>query len=77
MWLCDEIIEEKKTNPTILMKNPQKPCKKFVYVTCILLIAVALLVAVNTFYYLIKYWAKQKTSPIYVANYELKEVIHW
>ena len=77
MWLCDEIIEKKKQIQQFWWKKPQKPCKKFVYVTCILLIAVALLVAVNSFYYLIKYWAKQKTSPIYVANYELKEVVHW
>ena len=43
-----------------------------------LLITIALLVDVNLYYYLIKYWAKQKhLLPFHDTNNESKQVLYW
>ena len=71
--MCNEIIEK-----TILMKKKKRICKTqhFYMLFAVLLIAIALLIAVSTYCYLIKYRAKQKQLlPFEVTNHELREVL--
>ena len=70
--MCNEIIEK-----TILMKK-KRICKTqhFYMLFAVLLITIALLIAVSTYCYLIKYRAKQKQLfPFEVTNHELREVL--
>ena len=74
----DEIMEaETKTVPSNF--NEKKiNCKtqNWYILLAFLLTTIALLIAVNIFCYLIKYWAKQKyLLPFPVKNNELREVL--
>ena len=74
--LCDETIdtEETKTDPQNITCNPQN----FYILLAFLLISIAILIAVSIYYYLIKYWAKQKQLlPFHVSNNEVKQVFYW
>ena len=72
--MCNEIIEK-----TILMKKKKKRIfrtQHFYMLFAVLLITIALLIAVSTYCYLIKYRAKQKQLlPFEVTNHELREVL--
>ena len=72
--MCNEIIEK-----TILMKKKKKRIfrtQHFYMLFAVLLITIALLIAVSTYCYLIKYRAKQKhLLPFEVNNHELREVL--
>ena len=58
--MCDEIIEETKTVLTNFNEAKSRlKNTKFLYFA-FLLIAIALLISVSIYYYLIKYQAKQK-----------------
>ena len=75
---CDEIIEETKTVPTNFNEKKQ-PVKHriFIFYLHFLLISIALLIAVSTCCYLIKYKTKQKhLLPFHGTNNELKEIIY-
>ena len=74
--LCDETIdtEETKTDPQNITCNPQN----FYILLAFLLISIAILIAVSIYYYLIKYWAKQKQLlAFHVSNNEVKQVFYW
>ena len=64
---CDEIMETTKIIPASL----------YISLT-FLLIIIALLIAVSSYCYLIKYWAKQKQHllPYHVTNNKLKKVLY-
>ena len=73
---CDEIIEETKTVPTNFNEKKQ-PVKHRIFILHFLLISIALLIAVSTCCYLIKYKIKQKhLLPFHGTNNELKEIIY-
>ena len=68
--ICDETIDTTKFN------NKKVTCKKkILYILlAFLLITIALLIAVSTYYYLIKYQAKQKNLlPFHFLINKLKE----
>ena len=80
---CDEIIdanaeaksydEETKT----ILKDIICETKCFYILLAFLLIAIALLIVVSVYCYLIKYKAKRKhLLPFYITNNELKEVLY-
>ena len=74
---CDEIIEEETKIVTTNFNEANAICKtRSLYILrAFLLIAIALLIAVSIYCYLIKYKAKQKQLlPFYITNKELKEV---
>ena len=78
MITCDEIIEEetKTVTTTFNEKNAVCKTKNFYILLAFLLVAIALLIAVSIYYYLIKYKAKQKhLLPYYITNNELKKVL--
>ena len=65
MITCDEVIksydEEIKTIPTNFdEKNITCKTQSFYILLTFLLVAITLLIAVSKYYYLIKYWTKQK-----------------
>ena len=69
-----QILMEK--NNFISKKKISKP-KTFYMLLAFLLITIALLIAVSTYCYLIKYKAKQKhLLPFYIRNNKLKEVLY-
>ena len=72
--MCDEFIEETKTVPTSL--NEERKFQNLsIYLD--LLITIALLIAVNIYCYLIKYWTKQKhLIPFHITNNKLRDVLY-
>ena len=88
MTTCGEITEEKAekvtTNFNEKMQSVKQKISIIYYILLIFyflhlsLIAIALLVAVSIYCYLIKYRAKQKRLlPFYVTNNESKEIMYW
>ena len=87
--ICDEIVDrEGKSNDEETKAVPKNfnekkaTCKtqNFYILLTFSLIAIALLIAVSTYCYLIKYWAKQKhLLPFQVTNnhFTLKQVLYW
>ena len=72
--MCDEFIEETKTVLTSF-KEKRKFQNLSIYLD--LLITIALLIAVNIYYYLIKYWTKQKhLIPFHITNNKLRDVLY-
>ena len=66
---CDEIIE-------LLVKKATFKTQNFYILVTFLLIAVVLLIAVNIYFYLIKYQEKRKyLLPFYNTNNKLKQVL--
>ena len=87
MTTCGEITEEKAetviTNFNEKMQSVKQKISIIYYILLIFyflhlsLIAIALLVAVSIYCYLIKYRAKQKRLlPFYVTNNESKEIMY-
>ena len=85
--MCGEIIESynEETKTTSTNFNKKKPSFKTqnfyitLYIILILffLIPIALLIAVNIYYYLTKYWGKEKyLLPLHFTNNKLKEIIY-
>ena len=79
---CDEVIgpydEETKTIPTNFdEKKAICETQNFYILLSFLLITIALLIAVRTYCYLIRYQAKQKhLLPFHCTNKELEEVVY-
>ena len=70
--------EETKTVPANFNEK-SITCKtqSFCVLLAFLLIIITLLIAVNIYCYLVKYWEKQKhLLPLHVTNNELKEVMY-
>ena len=84
MITCDEVIDanvEAKWNDKetkTIQKNIICETRSFYIQLAFLLNTTALLIAVNSYCYLVKYKAKQKKHllPFYVKNNELREVFH-
>ena len=78
-WNYKSNNEDTKTLSTNFNeKNITCKTQNFYILLSFLLITIALLIAVSIYYYLIKYWAKQKYSlPIHDKINELKQVLHW
>ena len=84
---CDEVIDvqaksngkETKPFPTNFNeKSITYNTRSFYILLIFLLITIALLIAINIYFYLINYWAKRKhLLPLYNTNNELKELIYW
>ena len=83
--MCDEIIEsyeedaEAKSYDETNFNKKKATCKtqNFYFLLEFLLITIALLIAVNIFCYLIKYWAKQEhLLPYNFTNNKLKEILY-
>ena len=71
-------MRTRKLSRTMKKQNYSKNCnlwkKSFDILLAFLLIAIALLIAVSIYYYLIKFKAKQKhLLPFYVTNTKLKK----
>ena len=76
---CDEIIEEETKTISANFNKKKATCKtRNLYILLVLsLITIALLIAVSTYCYLIKYRAKQKhLLPFHDTNNELKQVLY-
>ena len=79
MITCNKFIdaEENKLFQQILMKKATCKRQNFYSLLVFLLMAIAVLIAVSIYCYLIKYQAEQKhLLPFHVTINELKEVIY-
>ena len=74
---CGEIIESYDEEINFNEKKATCKTKNFYILLALLSIAIALLIAVSIYYYLIKYRAKQKhLLPFHDTNNELREVLY-
>ena len=75
--MCDEIIESYKEETSFNEIKAACKTKKFYIFITFLLITIALLIAVSTYCYLIKYPAKKNIYyHLTTKNNELKEIIY-
>ena len=88
MTTCGEVTEEKTKTVTANFNEKMQSVKQkmsiiyyillIFYFLHLSLIAIALLIVVSIYCYLIKHWAKQKRLlPFYVTNNELKKIMYW
>ena len=74
--MCNGMIEETKTALTNFNQKTSCKTKHFYILRAFLLITIALLIPVSIWYYLIKYWAKQKIF-ITISHHNSKIFLGW
>ena len=75
--ICGEVIEPYNEKTSFYEKKATCKTQNFYILLAFLLIAIALLLAVSIYYYLIKYWAKQKQLiQFHNRNDKIKQVLY-